>query len=198
MKMVAVSVTRNRSLSDVQRNTALTLAFAEDKEQDYYREVLQLAEGLSEAQLDDHLVQRAEQLGITITKPPSANDNQQDNTFSESADTIQSHHARTASSASNGTTSTGITSRSSNEVGNGLRKTPSTRRSLSFTEYEKYLAQQEAQNTAGLAHLPPPISFEPAPSLFSVSTRRSYVSIKNGIKSRFRLRRDKGSQEDSK
>ncbi|PBP19928.1 hypothetical protein BUE80_DR009231 [Diplocarpon rosae] len=36
--------------------------------------------------------------------------------------------------------------------------------------------------------------WEPAPSLFSVSTRKSYISIKNGVKNTFKLRRAKSSQ----
>jgi hypothetical protein len=181
-----------------------TTAPTEYNDEDYFCEVLQFEEGETEALFDDKLVQEAEKLGITISRPPTANaQDENHNSVCESALTEPSHHARTASSGSAGSVSTGMTSRSSNEqLDNSTplhaRKLPISRRSLSFTEYEKYLAQHEAQEVMKTGVVPPPMPSEPAPSLFSVSTRRSYVSIKNGIKSKFRLRRSKTNQEGLK
>jgi len=183
-------ISRKRSLADMQNADAAVPA--EYNDADYFYVVLQLEEG------------QAEKLGITISRPPTADgQNENHNSMCESALTAQSHHARTASTGSQGSASTGMTSRSSNEQLDissplHLRKRPVSRRSMSFTEYEKYLAQHEAQDGMKSGVVPPPLPSEPAPSLFSVSTRRSYVSIKNGIKSKFRIRRSKTNQDDSK
>jgi hypothetical protein len=195
-------IPRKHSLADMQN--ADTIAATEYNDENYFCEVLQLEESQTEALFDDKLMQEAEKLGITISRPPTANGlDENHNSVCESALTEPSHHARTASSGSAGSVSTGMTSRSSNEqLDNSTplhaRKLPISRRSLSFTEYEKYLAQHEVQEAMKSGVVPPPMPSEPAPSLFSVSTRRSYVSIKNGIKSKFRLRRRKTNQEDSK
>ena len=164
----------------------------------FLREVLQLDEGQTEAAFDEDITKEAERLGITISRPPTPN---QDAHISmcESALTVQSQHARTASSGSQGSNSTGMTSRSSNENLDHLapmqtRKRSNTRRSLSFSDYEKYLNHYALQTSSSI--IPPPIPNEPAPSLFSVSTRRSYQSIRNGFKTRFRLRRNKPSKDD--
>lgn len=197
-----VHIPRKRSLADMQN--AEGPVPAEYNDEDYFHEVLQLDDGQTEALVDEKLTQEAENLGITISRPPAPNtQNATHNSMCESAMTLASHHARTASSGSQGSVSTGMTSRSSNEqLDNSTplhaRKRPISRRSLSFAEYEKYLAQHEAQEAMKMGIVPPPMPSEPAPSLFSVSTRRSYVSIKNGIKHRFRLRRNKTYQEEVK
>jgi hypothetical protein len=165
----------------------------------YFREVLQLNEGSTEASFDDDLTREAEKLGITITKPHTPNQNPHDS-LCQSAVTIASHR-RTASWGSQGSNSTGITSTSSREHFDTFtraqsRKRNSARRSLSFSEYEKYLGQMEKQNNSTPGLVPPPIPAEPAPSLFSVSSRRSYQSIRNGFKNRFRMRRKTPASRD--
>ena len=195
--MVPVSrppLTRKRSLDDMQ-STDGTLP-TEYSESDYARDVLQLEHGQTEDAIDRNLTKEAEELGIAIARPPTANDNPHVS-MSESAMTVASHHARTGSTASEGSHSTGMTSRSSTGDTNTLHANrPVSRRSLSFSEYEKYLIQTEAQEAAKSGYNPPPIPFETAPSLFSVSTRRSYVSIKNGIKSRLRFRKSRKSSDE--
>jgi cell pole-organizing protein PopZ len=177
---------------------------AEYNDEDYFREVLQLDEGQTEVLFDEKLAQEAEKLGITISRPPTPKaQNLNHNSICESALTEVSRHVRTASSGSQRSASTSMTSRSSNDqLDNSApmhsRKRPISRRSLSFSEYEKYLAQHEAQEAMKTGVVPPPMPSEPAPSLFSVSTRRSYVSIRNGLKHRFRLRRNKSFQEELK
>jgi len=191
-------IPRKRSLSDMQNAEGLVPVEYNDEE--YFREVLQLGNGQTEALFDESLTKEAEKLGITISRPPSSNaQNPNHDSMRDSGMTVGSHH-RTASSGSQGSVSTGMTSRSSNELDSAghVRKRPSTRRSLSFTEYDKYLSQHEAQEAmkTGVV-MPPPMPAEPAPSLFSVSTRRSYVSIKNGIKNKLQFRRKKSFQEES-
>lgn len=200
-----VVVIQSKSVADVQRSEG-TLP-VEYSDEEYVYEVLQLDRGQTEAFFDSDLAQQAQKLGITITIPSSQNEFQHgaQQSLSESADTATTRHARTLSSGSQGSASTGLTSRSSDDFVNPLvahptkvRKRPSSSRSLSFAEYEKYLAQHHAQNTRKLTPAPPPIPSEPAPSLFSVSTRKSYTSIKNGFRNKFKLRRNKVSREDLK
>ncbi|KAG4422761.1 hypothetical protein IFR04_004109 [Cadophora malorum] len=190
-------IMRKRSLADMQQ-TDNSLP-CEYNEQDYAVAVLQLEGEQTEAQFDESLAKEAESLGITISRPPTPIDSQHatHDSLCGSANTVQSHH-RTASSGSHGSASTGMTSRSSNEQLHSSTQTPqqvrkrmSARRSLSFTEYEKYLAQHGSTKPI----IPQPIPAEPAPSLFSVSTRKSYVSIKNGFKNKFKLRRTRSSQD---
>jgi hypothetical protein len=194
-------IPRKRSLADMQNADAAVPAEYNDDE--YFFEVLQLKQDQSEALLDEKLAQEAERLGITIPKPATAN-SQDGNSICESAPTEFSNHARTASSGSQGSVSTDITSRSSDEhLDNSAAlhpKKPSvSRRSLSFTEYDKYLVQHEAQQEVTKSNvLPAPMPSEPTPSLFSVSTRHSYASIKFGIKSKLRLRREKTNHEAPK
>ena len=193
-------IMRKRSLADMQQ-TDNSLP-CEYNEQDYAVAVLQLEGEQTEAQFDESLAKEAESLGITISRPPTPIDSQHatHDSLCGSANTVQSHH-RTASSGSHGSASTGMTSRSSNEQLHSSTQTPqqvrkrmSARRSLSFTEYEKYLAQHGSTKPI----IPQPIPAEPAPSLFSVSTRKSYVSIKNGFKNKFKLRRTRSSQDTVK
>lgn len=196
------SVSRKRSLTDMQ-STDGTLP-PEHNDEGYLREVLQLEDGQNEAGLDESIVRQAEKLGITISRPPTACDNAQD---SMCASTMDSHHMRTSSTDSESSNSTGITSRTSYEdldcsPSNAARKRPisRTRKSLSFVEYEKYILHTEEQSPK-VGGITPPSSIprEPAPSLFSVSTKRSYICIKNGFKSRLgKLRRNKTSQDESK
>jgi hypothetical protein len=195
-------IPRKRSLADMQH--ADSAMPTEYNDEDYFYEVLHFEAGQTEALFDEQLAHEAEKLGRTISRPPTAQgQNENHNSVCESALTEPSHHARTASSGSAGSVSTGMTSRSSNELPDNsiplhARIRPISRRSLSFSEYEKYLAQHEAQEAMKSGVVPLPIPAERAPSLFSVSTRRSYVGFKHGIKSKFKLRRRKTSQEDSK
>ena len=199
---------RKRSLADVQHTHATVPMEYNDR--DYFRDVLQLEAGLTEAAFDSRLVREAEALGITISRPASPANNDQNvahHSVSHSAVTVGSHHARTFSSGSQGSDSTGMTSTSSNEHSDNASRPQTKRRSIarrsfSFSEYARYLAHAEAQdNNALRAFVYPPVLPEPAPSLFSVSTRRSMKSIKSlkkGIQSRLRLRRNYASQDDLK
>lgn len=177
---------RTRSHLEMQHNEAAQPIEYNDDE--YFREVLQLeGQEQTEIQFDEKLNKEAEKLGISITGPSA--DETNDNHLCESPFT---HHTHTTSSISQDSDSTGLTSRSSNEQLDisipQPWKRPATSRSLSFQGYEKYVKQVDAQCAIPL---PPPIpvcSPEPAPSIFSISTRRSYASIKNGIRIRLRLK----------
>lgn len=172
---------------------------AEYNDADYFREVLQLDEAQTEAFLNDELTRQAEVLGITIRTSLTPTQHAHDS-MCESAVTVVSHQ-RTASTGSQGSNSTGMTSTSSNEHSDDFtpvqtRKRSTARSSLSFSEYEKYLAQVEKQYVSKLGSVPAPMAAEPAPSLFSVSTRKSYQSFRNGFKNRFRVRRKTATSRD--
>jgi hypothetical protein len=199
--MAPLVASRKRSLADMQ-HTEVQPQPAEYNDRDYIREVLQLDEGRTETSFDEELAKEAESLGIVVEKPePAEGKENAHHSMCESAITVASHHARTASSGSQGSNSTGMTSRSSLDTAMPTTRKRSTahRKSLSFGEYEKFLTQaEEDRKQENMAYSPPPIPPEPAPSLFSVSTRRSYVSIRNGIRNRFRLRRRNSSKEELK
>lgn len=203
---------RKRSLADMQN--ADSAVPTEYNDEDYFYEVLHFEEGQTEALFDEQLAREAEKLGITISRPPTAQDqNENHNSVCESALTEPSQYARTASSGSLGSVSTGMTSGSSNELPDNstplharirpisrrslTKDYTANRRSLSISDYEKYLAQHEAQEAMKSGVVPPTISAEHAP-LISESRRRSYVGVKNGIKSKFKLRRRNTYQEGSK
>lgn len=187
--------TRDRALSNLQRSNSMLPI--EHADRDYLAEVLQLNEGLTELDYDTGLAEVAESLGIKIEPTADEKRNAAHHSLCESALTGASHH-RTASSGSRGSASTGMTSRSSNEQLDTLdhgqtQKRFSTRRSLSFTEYEKYTVDNGTKVDAKRM-FPPPIPSEPAPSLFSVSTRKSLSSIRSWSKNRFKMRRVKSTQ----
>jgi hypothetical protein len=196
---------QKRSLADLQlvdvAATSITSPPAECNDGEYERDVLQFEEGQTEAGLDDQLSQQAEKLGIIISRPQTpAHD--APTSRCESPITVASpRHARTASTWSQDSASTGMTSNSSNEqdgtlASQQIRRRSSTRRSLSVSEYEKLLTQAGPQQDGFNANLPR-IPAEPAPSLFSVSTRRSYQSIRNGFKNRLRLRRGRSASTEN-
>lgn len=167
---------------------------------EYVREVLRLDDGKTEAILDATFTTLAEELGITTTTTRPSSRNGAHASMCDSSATFTTNHARTGSTTSRHSTSTGITSRSSNEAiyenGNSARRSE-VRNSVSFTEYEKLVQDTEAQLliTTGIA--PPPIpTTKTAPSLFSVSTRKSYSSFKSNFKNKFRFRRSNVSQEN--
>jgi hypothetical protein len=184
------------SLADSQRSDALP----EFSDRQYARDVLWL-ENITEETLDEELSNEATALQIEI--PGIVLETREGHVSScESTATTTSRHTRTGSTGSQDSTSTGATSRSSAEQlpANSTsisQKRSRGRRFLSFSEYEKFLAQADGQQSSSgpevCAILP-----EPALSIISVSTRKSYKSVKDGIKNRLKFRKDKMSTDDSK
>ncbi|TAQ89517.1 hypothetical protein B7494_g2171 [Chlorociboria aeruginascens] len=166
----------------------------------YLREVLQLGDGERESLLDEHLQQEASRLGIPIAVPTIA-DEEAYIPLRDSAITVESHRVRTASTVSRASSSTGKTSRLSDEddhlsLGDGVERS-ALKRPLSFSEYDRFLAHMGPQKPSTMLNSPsiPPIPAEPPPSLFSVSTKRSISSVKSRLKTRFKLRRKKRSMD---
>jgi hypothetical protein len=180
--------------------TITASAPAEYNDCDFFLEVLRLEAGKSELDFDEALNKTAKNLGIDISRPPTPAQDPH-TSICGSATTAASNHARTTSTGSYESASTALTSRTSHEqlgtsLSGQLKKRTSHRRSLSFSEYDKYLVETESQQSKNLGFVPPPMPAEPAPSLFSISSRGSYQSIRNGLKTRFRLRRIKTASSD--
>lgn len=205
---------RKRPPADVQQTDGRAVPM-EYNDSDYFHEVLQLESGTTEGIIDDALAQEAEELGIAISRPATPANHEQDvtlNSISESAVTVGSNHARTRSSGSQGSNSTGITSTSSkgqsdNTAGLHTKRRSMARRSLSFAEYDNYILQTEAQDNALRVCVSPPIPMEPTPSIFSRSSKRSlnsmrsiksFKNLRNGMQSKFGLRRNYATKEDMK
>jgi hypothetical protein len=163
-------------------------------EASYSAAVLLLDQSTTETSLDDELAIKAGALGISISRPSTSD--KRNTSSAESASTVATFHARTFSSASNDSGRTTLTSYSSFDASPSADtpiKSVSRRgsKTLNFSQYEKYLAQVDPNiNQPKFLKGPPP---EPvsttAPSLFSVSTRGSYVSFKRGLKNKMRWRK---------
>ncbi|QSZ32356.1 hypothetical protein DSL72_001930 [Monilinia vaccinii-corymbosi] len=190
---------RTRSHLDMQHNDAAQPI--EYNDDDYVREVLQLeGQDQTETLCDESLKREAAKLGISITGPSA--DEIIDTSPCESP-LSQSSHAHTASSISQETVSTELTSRSSDEHVDISSppipqpqpwKRPAARRSLSFHGYEKYVKQIDAQAAMPLPSPIPVRSPRRASSIFSISSRRSYASFKSRIK--IRLHRNPKTPEE--
>jgi len=193
------STLRKRSLSDMQYTDA-TLP-AEYNSLDYFREVLQLEVGYTESSLDEALDKEAERYGISTSRPTSSNENTE-SSLCESADTTDSHHRTISSGSQESNGGTESTSKTSFEQLNQppisplTKKRPlSVRRSVSFSDYDKYLLQIDPAGTNAIVR--PSLPSKPTPS-FSISSRRSYATIKEGLKTRLKLRRSKTTTENAK
>ncbi|OTB03991.1 hypothetical protein M426DRAFT_59464 [Hypoxylon sp. CI-4A] len=158
---------------------------------DYLTQVLQLSPEQTEDYLNK-LIMKATNLGIVISRPSStAIDNRRHPSGAESSVTLDTNHARTESTGSKNSASTNLTSHSSH---NGCTEptgriiTRKRSRLLTFALYENYLSQLEPNLKQPRFLSPSPTETESAPSIFSVNTSRSYLSLKRGL-SKLRHRR---------
>lgn len=161
----------------------------------YLVEVLRSVE--TEQNIEQDLITRAATLGISIPAPPLPSEDTH-SPGAESDATLSSTHARNTSSGSEDTTNTAMTSNPPSRPNTGAEPhdhappVPSSRarsRSLNFSTYDKYLAQLEPNLCQPKILKRPPTPTNPAPSIFSVSTRKSYISIKNGLKAKVRWKK---------
>lgn len=187
------SIPKKRSLADMQHTGGSSSQEFDDL--DYDREVLQL-EGTCEMAVDEALMREATTLGVDLSQAFVASQKGHISVC-DSAATVGSEHIRTSSMESEASASTGITSISSN--GRSTAGLPpitlkiNEKRPLSFSTYDHFLAQLEAQEQARIAALGHIASSKRAPSIFSVSTQKSYNGPKGSFKSHFKLRRNKTS-----
>ncbi|KAK0729911.1 hypothetical protein B0H67DRAFT_638475 [Lasiosphaeris hirsuta] len=116
---------------------------------EYFRDVFGHSSSITEADLEQVLAAKASALGVELPVPRCSITEDPNTSAGESADTLVSHHGRTASTSSNGTTNTCLTSQTSHnstvipaaltESANVLARKRS--KSLTFSQYEKYLSQ---------------------------------------------------------
>ncbi|KAI1211815.1 uncharacterized protein F4807DRAFT_450548 [Annulohypoxylon truncatum] len=184
--------------ASVQKLPSLDLARGPDgsppelREADYLTQVLQLSPETTDAYFNE-LIMKATHLGIAISRPSSATsaDNKRNLSGAESSITIDTNHARSTSTGSQGSASTNLTSHSSNNGHSELAGRMITRkrsRALTFGQYETYLAQVDPTLKQNRFLSPSSTETESAPSIFSVGTNISYVSLKRGL-SKLRRRR---------
>lgn len=154
----------------------------------YLADVLQ--HQASEDAIDDDLVQKATALGIAV--PPAATSNN----GPDSDTTAFSSHARNTSTGSNDTADTALTSHPSSPTldrsaynPNPAQPPRARSRSLNFSQYDKYLAQVEPNlnQPKFLKQFAPPA--DDVPGLFSIGSRKSVISLKNGIKAKVRWKK---------
>ncbi|KAK6952153.1 hypothetical protein Daesc_006685 [Daldinia eschscholtzii] len=161
-------------------------------EADYLNQVLQLSPEKTEAYLSE-LIMKAAAFGITISSPSSSISisNKRNPSGAKSSVTIDTNHARTVSTGSEGSASTTLTSHSSTNgypetTGRSIARKRS--RGLTFAQYDNYLAQAEPNLNQPKFISPSPTDTESTQSIFSVSTNRSYLSFRRGL-SKLRRRR---------
>ncbi|KAI9842484.1 MAG: hypothetical protein M1838_003099 [Thelocarpon superellum] len=218
-KRQSVQASSRRRGQDVAGTTThlLPLTDAEEFDQRLFEaEVLCLRNGLTELTMDDTYLREAAEVGCAWPSSPTPKTASADALLSasESSDTLATEHLPSGST-SRASHSTGITSRLSTDQGadevtkspaSGSVKAASTsgpvqpqiRKSLSFTDYERFLAQAQAQALSkkprrgasrpptvavGLRSPPPdPDAADTAPSVFSTSSRRSRHSLRRRLR----------------
>ncbi|CAI6094033.1 unnamed protein product [Clonostachys chloroleuca] len=161
----------------------------------YFNEVLRLPLGKLEVHIDDELVSRAQQLGISISQAIDDADDKRYTISAQSASTAATYHARTFSTGSHDSASTDLTiyssifappSSESTSLGGKEKGQPKT---LSFQPYDKYLTQVDKNlDQPKFCKVESPTD-STAKSLFSISTKKSLFSVKSGLKGKIRWRR---------
>lgn len=162
----------------------------------YFDEVLRLPVEKSEDHIEDELIARARQLGLSPPPPPHNVPGKRYTSSAESASTVPTFHARTFSTASNDSASTILTVDSSVFAPSSPQVAPTAAndkqrrpRPVTLSQYDKYLSQidknldQPKFRKASVATTDPS-----SKSIFSVSTKRSLASMKSNIRSRIRWR----------
>jgi len=170
-------------------------------EHEFLNEVLHLPNEDFEAYLEG-LIKRAAQLGISISSPRSAKSimtGKRNTSGADSNVTIDTNHVRTVSTSSQDSADTILTSPSSKDSVHELpesilsRKRPQT---LTFAQYETYLTLVDKPTADQPKFLASPHVPEKATaSVFSMSTRKSYKSLKQGLSKMRRKRKSVPSPE---
>ncbi|CAM1502150.1 Fc.00g041340.m01.CDS01 [Cosmosporella sp. VM-42] len=178
--MAAALLDLGTAAADMAANNAVP----ELSDAEYFASVLQLHEDLSENQIEDDLVTKANALGIstgTVDKRITSS--------VESASTVATYHARTFSMMSAGSTSTALTNYSS------LFGPPSPdpnlasqreSKDLSFSQYDRYLSVVDPHHNQHKFLKGPPDADTAAQSVFSGKTKKSLFNVKSGFKIRWK------------
>ena len=166
---------------------------------DFYREVFHVDSTCSQISAEKQLLAKASELGIDLPSPiATQHDSCGDSRAQSQNSTIATYHARTFSSTSYDSTSTDLTapSAAADATDSEASSQPAkARRSkdLRFSHYDKYLENLEPtldQPRFFKGH-PSPSADSSSQSIFSVSSRMSYLGIKDGIR---RMRRRKKTE----
>ncbi|KAK4199696.1 hypothetical protein QBC40DRAFT_78957 [Triangularia verruculosa] len=166
---------------------------------DYLREVLGQPNGRTEQDIELELVEKAAALGIelpiegarlTVEEPPRSSAEE------VSGDTFTRRHGRTVSTSSNETVNSGLTSRTSRHsivLPATLTESSAARRrsrSLTFSQYEKYLGQIDPALDQPKFLRPHPEKTERSVGILVRSgTRKGVKDLKRSITSRLKRRR---------
>ncbi|KAK6225043.1 IBR domain-containing protein [Colletotrichum tabaci] len=175
----------------------------EDDEAEYLAQVLCTPSSQrSEAAIEEELVARANALGISMSRlsPEKRNTSSAESQTS----TIATQHVRSFSTASRDSASTTLTSHPSlhaipiaaDAPPHSLARKRS--KSLGFSQYDRYLSQIDPNiHQPKIQKASPSLVHDTSThSLFSVTSRRSYFSIKEGIR-KIRRRRKSGILEST-
>jgi hypothetical protein len=194
---MAINIQKSPSTDSAYGSSSSDVIPPELSEIDYLSQVLNISKEETATHLAS-LYHRADELGIAVSRlshPSSLHG--KPNTLSivaESNATVETGHVRLSSTESGVSEITAATSSFSEAPQDSAPDSLFRKRSrtLSFSAYEKYLASLD-QNLNQPKFLsvpppPPPPSKDAAPSLFSVGTRKSLVSLKQGL-SKFRRKR---------
>lgn len=151
---------------------------------DYFRQVLCLSDSASDIDVEKGLVARATALGLEIPATAEPAVEEATSSSDESGPTIISHHGRNTSTSSNGTTGTGLTSQTSHRstaIPTTLvesANTSATRRrskSLTFSQYEKYVSQLDPALNQPKFHSPHKARSGRPRNVFTSAVRRKGI-----------------------
>ncbi|KAK2032978.1 IBR domain-containing protein [Colletotrichum zoysiae] len=173
------------------------LPSTEDDEAEYLAQVLHLAPEGSEAAIEEELFAKANALGISVSR--LSHEKRNTSSAESQTSTVATQHVRTFSTTSRNSASTTLTSHPSlHAVPVTTDTTPHSlarkrSKSLGFSQYDKYLSQIDPNiDQPKIQRISPSIAHGASThSIFSVSSRRSYFSIKEGIR-KIRRKRTSG------
>ncbi|KAK1493128.1 IBR domain-containing protein [Colletotrichum tamarilloi] len=174
----------------------------DDGEVEYRAQVLRLSSQRSEADVEEELVAKAAALGIPTSR--FTHDKRNTSSAESQTSTIATQHVRTFSNASRDSASTTLTSHPSLHAVPLAADVPphslarKRSKSLSFSQYDKYLSQIDPNiHQPKIQKASPAIPHDTtAHSLFSVTSRKSYFSIKESIR-KIRWKRKSGLLEST-
>ncbi|KAK0718812.1 hypothetical protein B0T21DRAFT_56571 [Apiosordaria backusii] len=162
---------------------------------DYLREVLGQPNGRTEEDIELELVTKASALGIELPIEGARLTIEESASADESDDTFTRQHGRTVSTSSNGTVNSGFTSHASRHsivLPATLTESAARRRSrsLTFSQYEKYLGQIDPALDQPKFLRPNPEKTERSMGILVRSgTRKGVKDLKRSITSRLKRRR---------
>lgn len=188
MGSLAIFLSQSTNPNNANEMNLACTALAELNDVDYFSEVLLRADRASEADLERDLERTAETMGISIRPHTPAEQ------CSGSADSPLSSHARNTSTGSNDTTDTALTTVPSTPsipwAEPHCAPSPRSRpRCLTFSQYDKYLAQVEPSLVQPKLLKQTNPTADALPSIFGATTRKSVISITNGIKAKVRWKK---------